>query len=118
MAVLFGTLLVQPVLAGGDGVVAGGVVVVRCWVLRERAGRRFERCARVGGWDGFLWWLHSPVGGGHGSGQPSLDRRRVRWWAVGWGWCRPLLENCTVDASIFVVKLVRAHGGCLGTRSR
>jgi hypothetical protein len=33
---------------------------------------------------------------------------------------RSLLENCTVDASIFifVVKLVRAHGGCLGTRSR
>jgi len=23
-----------------------------------------------------------------------------------------------VDASIFVAKLVRAHGGCLGTRSR
>ena len=31
---------------------------------------------------------------------------------------RPHLENCTVDASIFVVKLLRAHGGCLGTRSR
>ena len=31
---------------------------------------------------------------------------------------RPYLENCTVDASIFVAKLVRAHGGCLGTRSR
>jgi hypothetical protein len=36
---------------------------------------------------------------------------------------RPLFENCTVDASIFcryfcVFKLVRAHGGCLGTRSR
>jgi hypothetical protein len=28
------------------------------------------------------------------------------------------VENCTVDASIFVVKLLRAHGGCLGTRSR
>jgi len=23
-----------------------------------------------------------------------------------------------VDASIFVAKLIRAHGGCLGTRSR
>ncbi len=33
---------------------------------------------------------------------------------------RPYLENCTVDASIIsvVAKLVRAHGGCLGTRSR
>jgi hypothetical protein len=33
----------------------------------------------------------------------------------GHGW---LFENCTVDASIFVVKLLRAHGGCLGIRSR
>ena len=35
---------------------------------------------------------------------------------------RPYLENCTVDASIFILcfvaKLIRAHGGCLGTRSR
>jgi hypothetical protein len=29
-----------------------------------------------------------------------------------------LFENCTVDASIFVVKFVRANGGCLGMRSR
>ena len=35
-------------------------------------------------------------------------------WVVGWS----LVENCTVDASIFVVKLLRADGGCLGTRSR
>jgi hypothetical protein len=36
-------------------------------------------------------------------------------WVVGWS----LVENCTVDASIlfFVVKLSRANGGCLGTRS-
>jgi hypothetical protein len=27
-------------------------------------------------------------------------------------------ENYTVDASIFVVKLLRAYGGCLGIRSR
>ena len=34
------------------------------------------------------------------------------------GWS--LVENCTVDASILfsVVKLSRANGGCLGTRSR
>ena len=38
------------------------------------------------------------------------------YWVVGW----LLVENCTVDASIlfFVVKLSRANGGCLGTRSR
>ena len=29
-----------------------------------------------------------------------------------------VFENCTVDASIFVAKLLRAHGGCLGIRSR
>ena len=31
---------------------------------------------------------------------------------------RPYFENYTVDASIFVVKLLSAHGGCLGIRSR
>jgi hypothetical protein len=45
---------------------------------------------------------------------------------------RVVVENCTVDASIFcfcahlcrdflmcvLVKLLRAHGGCLGIRSR
>ena len=41
---------------------------------------------------------------------------------------RPYFENCIVDASIFCflqklhvvpsVKFIRAHGGCLGTRSR
>jgi hypothetical protein len=38
----------------------------------------------------------------------------------GVGWCGVgvLFENCIVDASIFVVKLLRANGGCLGTRSR
>lgn len=46
---------------------------------------------------------------------------------VGVGWCcwcgvvvagGLFVENYTVDASIFVVKLSRADGGCLGTRSR
>jgi hypothetical protein len=40
---------------------------------------------------------------------------------VGLG-CWLLFENCIVDASIFFVALVfkflRAHGGCLGIRSR
>ncbi len=38
---------------------------------------------------------------------------------VGSGF-RPCVENFTVDASIFVVinKLLRAIGGCLGTKSR
>ena len=50
---------------------------------------------------------HVPSDGPRGGGT-----RRI------WMWGCPLFENCTVDASIFVVKLVRAHGGCLGTRSR
>ena len=33
---------------------------------------------------------------------------------VGWWW----VEICIVDASIFVAKFFRAHGGCLGIRSR
>jgi hypothetical protein len=42
---------------------------------------------------------------------------------VGCGWplgvgCRLYVENYTVDASIFVAKFLRAHGGCLGTRNR
>jgi hypothetical protein len=51
-----------------------------------------------------------------------LDRGLVRWglwWVVVcWGVGGLLVENCIVDASIFVVKLSRANGGCLGTRSR
>ena len=93
--------------------------------------------------DGFLS-LEPPFvgveGGGPGSGAgffwqavPDRPYRKPReavdWeqWAVGSGlvwWvvvgfrvCL-LFENCTVDASIFVVKLSRADGGCLGTRSR
>jgi uncharacterized membrane protein YadS len=43
----------------------------------------------------------------------------VAWPAlVGVGVVGLLVENCTVDASIFVVKFLRANGGCLGTRSR
>jgi hypothetical protein len=40
-------------------------------------------------------------------------------WGVVAGFCL-YVENFTVDASIFVVfdKLLRAVGGCLGTKSR
>ncbi len=57
-------------------------------------------------------WHHIPFGSAQclcaGSGFGVVR------WVVGWS----LVENCTVDASIFVVKLSRANGGCLGTRSR
>ena len=83
----------------------------RCWVLKERLRRDFGPRVLA----------------------PSHVEARL-------DTC-PYLENCTVDASIFagrktsdkslrdrkveqncqsrsVVKLLRAHGGCLGTRSR
>jgi hypothetical protein len=56
-----------------------------------------------------------------------LERTRARrvWCRVGFGPAAPgvgvgwlLVEMCIVDASIFVVKLSRADGGCLGTRGR
>ena len=65
---------------------------------------RFLPCG--GGWAGVgLLWL---VG---------LAEARVFVVRVGVG-CRLYVENFTVDASIFVAKFLRAHGGCLGTRNR
>ena len=78
------------------GVLAGGCSRFRGWLL-FLAGAIFHQtvlcvaaCRR--GCAGCRWWV----------------------WVVG----GVLFENCTVDASIFVVKFVRANGGCLGTRSR
>ena len=84
-----------------------------------------------GGRDGFLvtmglsWCVFGRMAGALSrTGLVRIEPLRLSslwgWCGVGGGWDqgRPLLENCTVDASIFVVKLVRAHGGCLGTRSR
>ena len=72
------------------------------------------------------WWVARAFGASNrliGFVPGALCVGRLVWGSggVGGGFvegARPLLENCTVDASIFVVKLVRAHGGCLGTRSR
>ena len=87
----------------------------RCWVLRDRARSLHHSDVTAGA------TVHAAEGAvaATGTDQPSDDRespgtRRTRIRS------RPYLENCTVDASIkyFVAKLVRAHGGCLGTRSR
>ena len=68
---------------------------------------------RKGG--GWCFWGGGPSfptwGGGVGGGGGG-----AKWWV--WVVGGVLFENCTVDASIFVVKFVRANGGCLGTRSR
>jgi hypothetical protein len=66
---------------------------------------------------------------GWSSGIPLRVRSAGCWWRGGGFfpgvWCRVglcfwlLFEICIVDASIFfVAKFFRAHGGCLGIRSR
>jgi hypothetical protein len=81
---------------------------VHCWVLREHAQ------SGLVGW--MMWWLDLSVSPNHLEVIPRAVARSgasVKMVTLGW-----LFENCTVDASIFVVKLLRAHGGCLGIRSR
>ena len=77
-----------------------GVKQTPCWVLKEQA----PFCVNV-----------DVVLDGHLLLVPKLPVVGVLEWCGG-GWL--FVENCTVDASIFVVKLLRADGGCLGTRSR
>jgi hypothetical protein len=78
---------------GGQGILLGPEATsVRAWGLWQ------SRAARHTG----FWFLCVPG---------------VLVVGVGVGGCA-LFENYTVDASIFVVKLLRADGGCLGTRSR
>ncbi len=97
----------------------GGVlslVLPPFWVGVERVGSRGGvGCGILLGPEGT-----TTCGGGSSSGQAcmaiKLDLGGSGWWRVC-GVC-VLVENCTVDASIFVVKLLRADGGCLGTRSR
>ena len=104
------TFLVLPGLLGVERTVVGaaGVEMVQtsCWVLREQAIRP------LGGGFGFSW---RDVPG------MALSYTCCRWVVCGAvcgvvGWL--FVEICIVDASIFVVKLSRADGGCLGTRSR
>jgi hypothetical protein len=84
---------------GSGGVVRGGGVVVSGWCGACLPAKLlcWVACLLAG------WW----VGG-------------CAWWGGWWVWVgvRSWFENCIVDASIFVAKLLRAHGGCLGTRSR
>ena len=101
---------------GTRGGLAGGVVIeTSCWVLKEQPDPWLVGFLPAGGaslWRGCCFW---PV--------PSSTKLCSGVLASGCGWWvwvvgGVLFENCTVDASIFVVKFVRANGGCLGTRSR
>jgi hypothetical protein len=95
------------------GLVGGVVVKTSCWVLKEQPDPRWGiPCVGCPGGGGCCFW---PV--------PSstklcsgVSTSGCGWWV--WVVGGVLFENCTVDASIFVVKFVRANGGCLGTRSR
>ena len=48
--------------------------------------------------------------------RPGATGLHPVWVGVVVGWS--FVENCIVDASICVVKLSRANGGCLGTGGR
>ncbi len=119
-----------------------GLGWAHCWVLRKRAvfgatacgwwpcfrpglmGIRWssdavalvERGMKVGGFSGSGWWF-----GFFWGWSPVIPVRLlfgVGCRGAGWaGFCL-LFVNCIVDASIFVAKFFRAHGGCLGIRSR
>ena len=103
------------VLVRWNGAGVGVGCLARCWVLRDRAtrirfglvlapllgGRGLVRAGGCAGW--FFWSWALPI------------MRVFLVWGVG---CRLYVENFTVDASIFVAKFLRAHGGCLGTRNR
>ena len=91
----------------GPGALLGpeGIGLPREGLLVSLVAWLFLVCWRVGSGRGFVGLVHAVRLPGGGC-------------AAGGGWDRPYFENCTVDASIFVFKLVRAHGGCLGTRSR
>jgi hypothetical protein len=88
--------LVGVVVERGSG--GCGRCLARCWVLKGRTG--FGSVFLVGPGPGFIPHPLVGVGGRRGVG------------------CRLYVENYTVDASIFVAKFLRAHGGCLGTRNR
>ena len=76
-----------------------GVKQTPCWVLKEQAPNV----------SGCVFWMVAY----------TVAQNRFFWVRLCMWWCGWLfVENCTVDASIFVVKLLRADGGCLGTRSR
>ena len=117
----------SPVLAsrplGGRVVDRGRVGVwgclARCWVLRGRAQARFFMAvSATGAPDPLLGGGWVLVGGLVGAWSRSYRIPLLWVWVPVRIGCRLYVENYTVDASIFVAKFLRAHGGCLGTRNR
>ena len=87
------------VVRGGERVPGRGVVVLaRCWVLRDRA------VLPGGSWGGLVGCLGGWGRGSHRTGSCLVSSGAgCGCWVVGClreSWL--LVENCTVDASIFV----------------
>jgi hypothetical protein len=122
---------------GGNGSGGCGWCLARCWVLRDQGFRASAVCwcvLPVGGGVGFWFlrvWVAGPavVVGVVALLVRAVPRCTARLFPV-WGWVgfgagvgvvavRSLRTAQWTRASlIFVVKFLRAHGGCLGTRSR
>ena len=93
--------------------------LARCWVLRGRAQARFFMAvSATGAPDPLLGGGWVLVGGLVGAWSRSYRIPLLWVWVPVRIGCRLYVENYTVDASIFVAKFLRAHGGCLGTRNR
>ncbi len=91
-----------------------GGVAASCWVLRKQT-RRLVAVVVVVGLVFLCGWPAPGTKPGHPGSFLILGGVQV---VLGWCGVGVLVEKCIVDASIFVVKLLRANGGCLGTRSR
>ena len=117
-----GALVIQPVVVAGSASTAvvsrsgnvgsgAGAGWAHCWVLRKRT----VCSAPLGCWVVCFFQGWSPAIPA-GTSPLSGWGLGVWWWGGLVVWL--LFVNCIVDASIFVAKLFRAHGGCLGIRSR
>jgi hypothetical protein len=84
-----------------------------CWVLRQQPVRvGFQGIGPAGpGWGVRGGVARRALG-------PLVRFGRLAGLVVGVGVGWLLVEMCIVGVSIFVVKLSRADGGCLGTRGR
>ena len=109
---------------GKGWVLLVGWVQTRCWVLKDRTP------VWVGSFVGSRsgWWSGFSVAGAAGFGHTRSVSYDVHsgvcgGWGVWWLVCL-VVAGCwlrTVQwtrASLWLVKFLRAHGGCLGTRNR
>ena len=109
---------------GKGWVLLVGWVQTRCWVLKDRTP------VWVGSFVGSRsgWWSGFSVAGAAGFGHTRSVSHDVHsgvcgGWGVWWLVCL-VVAGCwlrTVQwtrASLWLVKFLRAHGGCLGTRNR